>query len=168
MASARLPALTMPLEHRFHLGIGSRFENIELVQVVLKDSLERLGLDEDARHWVDIAVREAVANAIKHGNRQDPTKRVEVDLGLDGESLVIRVEDEGAGFEPGEVSNPLAPENLLKPSGRGIFYMRSFMDEVQYGLRPEGGTVVTLRKRLPSPGADREPAGRQEQGEKSE
>jgi serine/threonine-protein kinase RsbW len=168
MGSVRLPGVTMPLEHRFHLGIGSRFENIELVQVVLKDSLERLGLDEDARHWVDIAVREAVANAIKHGNRQDPTKRVEVDLGLDGESLVIRVEDEGEGFEPGEVSNPLAPENLLKPSGRGIFYMRSFMDEVQYGLRPDGGTVVTLRKRLPALGVDREPAGLAEQGEKSE
>ncbi|HXU47062.1 MAG TPA: ATP-binding protein [Thermoanaerobaculia bacterium] len=158
----------MPLEHRFHLGIGSRFENIELVQVVLRDALERLGLDEDARHWVDIAVREAVANAIKHGNRQDPDKRVAVELGVDEDGLIIQVEDEGEGFEPGEVSNPLAPENLLKPSGRGIFYMQSFMDEVRYGARPGGGTVVTLRKRLPVPGADREPAGSEEQGEKSE
>jgi len=138
----------MPENHRFHLAIGSRFENIELVQVVLNDSLERLGMDGEARHWVDIAVREAVANAIKHGNRQDPGKKVRVDAEVVGVDLVIRVEDEGAGFDPGHLEDPLAPENLLKPNGRGIFYMKSFMDEIQYGPRPGGGTVVTLRKRL--------------------
>ena len=148
MGSARLPGVRMPLEHRFHLGIGSRFENIELVQVVLKDSLERLGLDEDARHWVDIAVREAVANAIKHGNRQDPAKRVTVDLSLDDQDLVIRIEDEGEGFDPARVDDPLAPQNVLKTNGRGIFYMHKFMDEVHYGRGPAGGTVVTLRKRV--------------------
>jgi len=143
----------MPEERRFHLAIGSRFENIELVQVVLNDSLERLGLDSDARHWVDIAVREAVANAIKHGNAQDPAKTVEVDGGIDGGELVIRIEDQGSGFDPGQLCDPLAPENLLKPNGRGIFYMRSFMDAVDYGARPGGGTVVTLRKRLAGPRA---------------
>jgi serine/threonine-protein kinase RsbW len=132
----------------FHLAIGSRFENIELVQVVLKDCLERLGMDEDASHWVDIAVREAVANAIKHGNEQDPRKQVEVDLTLDDDTLVIQVQDEGQGFDPEHIEDPLAPENLLKPTGRGIFYMKSFMDEIQYGARPGGGTVVTLRKRV--------------------
>jgi serine/threonine-protein kinase RsbW len=141
----------MPAETRFHLGIGSRFENIELVQVVLKDSLERLGLDEDTRHWVDIAVREAVANAIKHGNCQDPQKRVEVDMGLDGDELIIQVEDEGEGFDPRQLADPLAPENLLKPNGRGIFYMKSFMDDIHYEPRPGGGTVVTLRKRVARP-----------------
>jgi serine/threonine-protein kinase RsbW len=149
----------MPEHHRFHLAIGSRFENIELVQVVLNDSLERLGMDGEARHWVDIAVREAVANAIKHGNRQDPTKKVRVDADLEGADLVIRVEDEGVGFDPSELDDPLAPENLLKPNGRGIFYMRSFMDEIQYVPRPGGGTVVTLRKRL---GGSKASAPRQE------
>src|SRR6478752_2056364 len=143
----------MPEEHRFHLAIGSRFENIELVQVVLNDSLERLGLDSDARHWVDIAVREAVANAIKHGNAQDPAKTVEVDAGVDGGELVIRIEDQGTGFDPGQLGDPLAPENLLRPNGRGIFYMKSFMDVVDYQPRPGGGTVVTLRKRLSGPEA---------------
>jgi serine/threonine-protein kinase RsbW len=143
----------MPEEHRFHLAIGSRFENIELVQVVLNDSLERLGLDSDTRHWVDIAVREAVANAIKHGNAQDPAKTVEVDAGVDRGELVIRIEDQGGGFDPGQLGDPLAPENLLKPNGRGIFYMRSFMDAVDYEPRPGGGTVVTLRKRLSDPQA---------------
>lgn len=138
----------MPEEHRFHLDVGSRFENIELVQVVLRDALERLGIDEDMRHWVDVAVREAVANAIKHGNAQDPAKQVHVDLFVEGDDLVVRVEDEGSGFDPGQLHDPLAPENLLRPNGRGIFYMKSFMDDIQYGPRKGGGTVVTLRKKV--------------------
>jgi serine/threonine-protein kinase RsbW len=135
-------------DRSFHLAIGSRFENIELVQLVLKGSLERLGLDDDNRHWIDVAVREAVANAIKHGNREDPAKQVEVDLTVESGSLVIRVQDEGVGFDPAHLEDPLAPENLLKPNGRGIFYMKSFMDDIQYDIRPGGGTVVTLRKRV--------------------
>jgi serine/threonine-protein kinase RsbW len=139
----------MPVDDsRFHLAIGSRFENIELVQVVLDDALQRVGFDEDARHWIDLAVREALANAIKHGNREDPAKRVEVDVAVEDDELVICVEDEGEGFEPFEVSDPLAPENLLNPNGRGIFYMKSFMDGIDYSFRSGGGTRVTLRKRL--------------------
>jgi serine/threonine-protein kinase RsbW len=141
----------MPDEQRFHLTIGSRFENIELVQMVLRDSLRGLGLEEDAQHWIDIAVREAVANAIKHGNAQSPDKQVHVDFHVEGGDLVIEVQDEGPGFDPGQVQDPLAPENLLKPNGRGIFYMKNFMDEIRYGLRPGGGTVVTMRKRIPQP-----------------
>jgi serine/threonine-protein kinase RsbW len=137
-------------EQSFHLAIGSRFENIELVQLVLRGALERLGLDEDNRHWIDVAVREAVANAIKHGNLQDSAKQVQVDLTLEGDCLVIRVQDEGIGFDPADLEDPLAPENLLKPSGRGIFYMKSFMDDIHYGVRPGGGTTVTMRKRVPS------------------
>ncbi len=152
----------MSEDHRFHLDVGSRFENIELVQVVLRDALERLGVDEDGRHWVDLAVREALANAIKHGNVQDPGKQVHIDLFLEGNDLVVRVADEGAGFDPTNLEDPLAPENLLRPSGRGIFYMKSFMDQIQYGARPGGGTVVTLRKRLGGPqekSAASEPGG---------
>lgn len=144
----------MSEEYRFHLAIGSRFENIELVQVVLRDSLERLGMEEDARHWVDVAVREALANAIKHGNAQNPSKQVHVDLEVEGDEVVIRVEDEGMGFDPSQLGDPLAPENLLLPNGRGIFYMKSFMDEIEYGAGPGGGTMVTLRKRLTGSKAD--------------
>ena len=152
----------MPEDHRFHLDVGSRFENIELVQVVLRDALERLGVDEDTRHWVDLAVREALANAIKHGNSQDPGKQVHIDLFLDGDDLVVEIADEGEGFDPSSLQDPLAPENLLRPSGRGIFYMKSFMDQIQYGARPGGGTMVTLRKRLAGPqenAAASEPGG---------
>ncbi len=131
-----------------HLSIASRFENIELVKIVLDDVLESMGVAEDARHWVELSVREAVANAIKHGNRQDPEKKVEVGVGLNDGELVISVADHGIGFDPGKVRDPLAPENRFARDGRGIFYMRKFMDSVDYSFRPDGGTVLTLRKRL--------------------
>lgn len=133
---------------RFHLAIGSRFENIELVQAVLADALENQAVDAETRHWIDIAVREAVANAIKHGNRLAEDKRVEVDLEVKDGELVVRVEDEGPGFDPAGLGDPLAPENRLRPNGRGIFYMQRFMDSVDYDFRPGGGTVVTLKKRV--------------------
>jgi serine/threonine-protein kinase RsbW len=139
-----MPAESLP----FQLTIGSRFENIELVQAVLSDALSAYDLDEENRHWVDLAVREAVANAIKHGNRLEPDKRVEIDLELSGSELVIRVRDQGEGFDPGSVIDPLAPENRLRPNGRGILYMQKFMDEIDYDFQPGRGTELTLRKRL--------------------
>lgn len=137
----------MPEVGEVYLSIGSRFENIELVQAVLDDQLKRLSFDEDSRYWMGIAIREAVANAIKHGNRQDPQKRVEVDLTIEPLDVVIRVRDQGTGFDPGTVADPLDPRNMLKPDGRGIFYMNKFMDGIDYSFAPDGGTVVTLRKR---------------------
>lgn len=146
----------MPTAHvaDVHLSIDSQFENIELVQVLLEDSLQRLSLDEDSRYWIGIAIREAVANAIKHGNREDPDKQVTVRVRVVEQVLTIEVQDEGEGFEPTEVADPLAPDNLLKPDGRGIFYMKRFMDDIDYSFGPEGGTLVTLRKRLDEAASD--------------
>jgi serine/threonine-protein kinase RsbW len=141
----------MTVDYRFHLAVGSRFENIELVQVVLKDCLQRIGMDDDAQHWVDLAVREALANAIKHGNLQHPDKQVQVDLAVEGDDLVIRVEDEGVGFDPSLVDDPLEAGNRERTNGRGIFFMRSFMDDITYSSGPGGGTMVTLRKRFAGP-----------------
>lgn len=131
--------------------VGSRFENVELVQVVLEDCLERWQVDDDSRHWIGLAVREAVANAIKHGNLEDPDKRVEVDFALEDDELVVRVRDQGRGFDPESVSDPLAPENLLRPGGRGIFYIRRLMDGVEYRFDAEAGTEIILRKQIASP-----------------
>lgn len=140
---------------QFRLTIDSRFENIELVQVVLNDTLERLGLRDDDRHWLDLATREAVANAIKHGNGESSGKWVVVEMAmLDAAEVVVSVADQGEGFDPGEVGNPLSPENLLRPSGRGLFYMQSFMDRVEFRSRPGGGTVVSLHKRVAGGGKD--------------
>lgn len=133
---------------RVQLAIGSQYENIELVQVVVEDALRRLDLDEDTSHSIGLAVREAVANAIKHGNRQARGKRVEVDFGIEGDDIVIHVSDEGEGFEPALVPDPTDPENLLRANGRGLLFMRSFMDAIDYRKRSSGGTVVTLRKQV--------------------
>jgi serine/threonine-protein kinase RsbW len=135
-------------EPEAYLAVASRFENIELVQAVVDDLLARLGVEEEERHWVGLAVREAVANAIKHGNANDPSKQVEVEVGLLAGEVVLTVRDEGGGFDPEGVANPLAPENLLRPGGRGIFYMRSLMDHVDYRFGATGGTEVVLRKRV--------------------
>lgn len=136
------------VERQLHLTISSRFENIELVQMTVDEVLRETGASEEHRHWIGLALREAVANAIKHGNQQDASKRVEVEVDLAGGELEIRVSDEGPGFNPDAVKDPLAPENKFRADGRGIFYMRKFMDDVRYAFRPSGGTIVTLRKRL--------------------
>ena len=135
-----------------HLAFGSQIENIELVQVVLEESLRKLDVDADTSHSISLAVREAVANAIEHGNDRDPGKRVEVNLAVERDELVIGVSDEGEGFDPDQVRDPLRPENLMRPNGRGILFMSNYMDSIDYSFGAEGGTLVTLRKRLGGPG----------------
>ena len=134
---------------RVEITISSRFENIELVQVIAEHLCENAGLDEDGSHWIGMAVREAVANAIKHGNKLDVKKKVNATFDLLDSNLEIRITDEGAGFDPEKVSDPLNPQNLMKTSGRGIFYMKTFMDQVHYSFNPEGsGTSLVMRKNL--------------------
>ena len=125
---------------------------LDLVQV-LSDHVGQVGsLDEDSVHWVGVAVRESVINAIKHGNAEDETKRVLVEFQLHPivtpTELTVRVVDQGTGFDPQAVADPLAPENLLKSSGRGIFFMRSFMDDLRLLPLPGGGTEVRMVKKL--------------------
>jgi serine/threonine-protein kinase RsbW len=134
------------------LKIHSVFDMLDLVQLVSDHVGQLAGLDEDAIHWVGVAVRESVINAIKHGNRLDEAKQVTIEFAFvpsrHPTELVVSVIDEGEGFEVQEVADPLAPENLLKSSGRGIFFMRSFMDEVQLLKVPEGGMEVRMMKKL--------------------
>ena len=134
------------------LQIHSNFELLDFVQVVSDRMGQLAGLDEDAVHWIGVAVRESVINAIKHGNREDYGKMVTVEFAMapskDPSELVVRVLDQGDGFDPEEVADPLAPENILKSSGRGIFFMRNFMDDVAIARRPEGGMSVRLVKNL--------------------
>ena len=133
---------------RIEITVSSRFENIELVQVIAEHLCENVGVDEDGSHWIGMAVREAVANAIKHGNKLDARKRVHVTFDLHGLELEIKISDEGEGFDPTTVSDPLNPQNLMKTSGRGIFYMKTFMDAVNYSFNPGGGTSLIMIKNL--------------------
>jgi serine/threonine-protein kinase RsbW len=131
----------------------SAFEMLDFVQVLSDHVTHSVGLDEDASHRVGVAIRESVINAIKHGNRNDATKHVFVEF----ETMVaavpelsIRVRDQGEGFDPEAAPNPLAPENILKSSGRGIFLIRNFMDDVRLQPAPEGGTEIRMIKRVHS------------------
>jgi serine/threonine-protein kinase RsbW len=134
------------------LQIHSNFELLDFVQVVSDRMAQLAGLDEDAIHWIGVAVRESVINAIKHGNREDYGKIVTVEFAMapskDPRELVVRVLDQGEGFDPEEVADPLAPENILKSSGRGIFFMRNFMDDVTLKRAAEGGMEVRMVKKL--------------------
>lgn len=133
---------------RIEITISSRFENIELVQVIAEHLCENAGVDEDGSHWIGMAVREAVANAIKHGNKLDVKKKVQASFVLTGTELEITIADEGEGFDPTNVSDPLNPQNLMKTSGRGIFYMKTFMDAVRYDFSASGGTSLVMTKNL--------------------
>ncbi|HEY7502215.1 MAG TPA: ATP-binding protein [Vicinamibacterales bacterium] len=138
------------------LQIHSNFEMLDFVQIVCDRMAQLGGLDEDAVHWIGVAVRESVINAIKHGNREDLRKLVTVEFTFTPTAapleLIVRVLDQGEGFDPGEIADPLAPENLLKASGRGIFFMRSFMDDVTIKRASEGGMEVRMVKKLSSGG----------------
>lgn len=133
---------------RIDITISSRFENIELVQVIAEHLCENAGLDEDGSHWIGMAVREAVANAIKHGNKLDARKKVNATFQLSDSELEITIVDQGEGFDPEQVSDPLNPQNLMKTSGRGIFYMRTFMDQIKYSFTPGVGTSLVMVKNL--------------------
>lgn len=127
----------------------SSFENIEIADGMLQELCSSAAVDEETAYWVGMALREALANAIKHGNKLNPEKRVHVVVRIDpGRELCLEVEDEGEGFAPANVVDPTSPENLLRESGRGIFYIRHFMDAVDFSPGERGGTRLALVKKL--------------------
>ena len=129
------------------LSLPSRIETVAEAAAAVADFVTRSGVSEDAAFGIDMAIREAVTNAVVHGNGQDEDKVVDIVLKSSPEAVEISIHDQGPGFNPNEVPDPTAEENILKTSGRGIFFMRSFMDEVVWSLPPEGGTTVRMLKR---------------------
>ena len=147
------------------LTFRSHFDMLDFVQVVSDELAKLVGFDGDSIHWIGVAVRESVINAIKHGNQDVEEKLVVVEFGLtppaDPKRLTVRVVDQGDGFDPVGIADPLAPENVLKSSGRGIFFMRSLMDDVRIRRAPEGGMEIVMVKTLQAVSqgsASREPA----------
>ncbi len=134
-------------EELSELILPSSIEAIQNAASAAAEFVMRSGLGEDAAYAVDMAVREAVTNAVLHGNRQDEGKKVEVSFKSLPDAIEITVRDEGAGFNTGSVPDPTDPQNLLKTSGRGILFMRNFMDEVEWSRHAEGGTVVRMTKK---------------------
>ena len=129
------------------LSLPSRIDTVATAAAAVAEFVNRSGISEEAAFGIDMAVREAVTNAVLHGNRQDETKTVDVTLKSSPDAVEISVHDQGAGFNPDDVPDPTAAENILKSSGRGIFFMRTFMDEVDWSIRPGGGTTVRMVKR---------------------
>ncbi len=134
---------------RAQMVLSSRFENIEVAERSLVDLVEQAGGSGDDQYWLVTALREAMANAIRHGNQQQQSLKVKVEMTIEQQVLTLRVEDEGEGFVPDDsLPDPTDPENLLRPSGRGIFYMKQFMDQVAFEALTGGGTAVTMVRRL--------------------
>ena len=136
--------------NKIEVSIGSALEYLDLVQTVTDCITSFMGFDEDTAHWIGMSVRESVTNAIQHGNKLDQAKKVDICFEAEQEYLQITVRDQGNGFKIDDLPNPLDPENLLKPSGRGIFYIRSFMDQVEFKALSQGGMEVHMVKRISS------------------
>ena len=148
LESAPDPSMTSPEARTVRLDVASRIELLDTIQVTLSHLAGLAGFDEEAVHYMSVAVRESVVNAIKHGNKLDEARRVSIEFLVQDNALEISVQDQGAGFDPGQVPDPVAEENLLKAYGRGIFFMRSFMDDVSFAFPARGGTKVTMVKRV--------------------
>ena len=132
---------------RITYTLESSLDSVNKVEETAEQMAKKAGVAEDELFKIAMAVREAAVNAVLHGNSYDPEKRITASFENTGDSLVIRIADQGKGLDPATLPDPLAPENLLRGSGRGIFLIRSFMDEVHFKqLHP--GTELTLIKHL--------------------
>jgi len=129
------------------LKLPSRIESVDESAVFAEKVARDWGYGDEFLSAIDLAVRESVANAVKHGNKFDEEKQVEVVMTDSAEGLEMTVRDHGAGFDVDEIPDPTNPENLLKINGRGILFMRSFMDEVGWERARGGGMIVKMLKK---------------------
>ncbi len=147
------------------LTLESSLDKLEMVEEVARRVSGMAGFDEEGEFQIEMAVHETVINAIAHGNNEDPQKNVHLKFQIFGDRLEISVRDEGKGFKIDTVPDPLAEENILNVSGRGIFLIQKFMDDVRVVNHADSGTEVIMVKRLNSKvqpnrgGRDREHEG---------
>jgi len=129
------------------IKLPSRIESVDEAASKADEFVKQQGLGDDFVSAIDLAIRESVANAVKHGNKFDEEKNVDVTLARIEDGLEITVRDYGPGFDIDEIPDPTNPENLLKTHGRGILFMRTFMDVVEWSNHEGGGMVVKMIKR---------------------
>ena len=132
--------------------LESTLESVDQAEEIVLRLAEAMGFDEDDRHRIGIAVRECMVNAVVHGNRYHSRKKVHLTVSRAGERLEIVVGDEGGSFDLSKLPDPLAEENLLRQSGRGLLMMKAFMDEFQVRPREPQGTEVKMVKYLAKAG----------------
>jgi serine/threonine-protein kinase RsbW len=132
----------------FELTIPSRLEEMEAVHALVSAAVREYNLTDELAHWIELTISESMINAIQHGNKADPAKTATLKISSNGDDIEIIVEDQGRGFTLDTVADPTDTQNLLKPSGRGILIIRSFMDEVDLSLREGGGCRLRMVKKI--------------------
>jgi serine/threonine-protein kinase RsbW len=137
------------LTQRIEVTLDTLLESVDLAEDITLRVAEIVGFDEEQRYRIGMSVREAVINAYEYGNAQDRARHIYLVFEMLAAELVIHVRDQGTGFRLEDVPDPLADENLLKTSGRGLFLIRAFMDRLQVIFAPAGGAELIMTKRLP-------------------
>lgn len=132
-------------EQKVSYTMDSTLETVDSAEQAASRIAAENGFDEDEVMRISMAVREAAVNAVLHGNAYDPGKKVKLEFERTGGDLVITIRDQGTGLDPASIPDPLAPENLMKTSGRGIFLIRSFMDEVNIQPSPTGTEIKLVK-----------------------
>jgi serine/threonine-protein kinase RsbW len=130
--------------------LDSTLDSVDNAEELAVGAARRAGFDDDDLMKIGMAVRESMVNAVVHGNRYNANKKVRLSVAKNLERFTVRIADEGEGFAFERLPDPLAPENIMRTSGRGIFLIRSFMDEFQIRRLDPGGTEVTLVKYMVS------------------
>ncbi|HEY6907034.1 MAG TPA: ATP-binding protein [Ignavibacteriaceae bacterium] len=131
-------------EEKYYLEIESDPNNLITVEEFINYFAKDLGLDDDKLSALLLAVTEATTNAIIHANKSDKSKLVQITAKVNDGKLYVTIKDEGQGFQPEEVPDPTNPENLLKDSGRGLYLMRVYMDDLRYNITPEGTETILV------------------------
>ena len=132
----------------FHLTIASRLEEMETVHELVQEAVREYKLNDEMAHWIELTISESMINAIQHGNKADPAKKATLKISSTGETIEIIVEDQGCRFKLDKVADPTDSANILKPTGRGILIIRSFMDEVHLTQREGGGSRLRMVKKI--------------------
>ena len=140
--------MTDSTTNRGSMTLESELSSVDPVEAKAEGLAREAGFDEDTSSQIAMVVREAVINAILHGNKKDPAKQVQVSYELNAEALKIKIADEGPGLDPDSVPDPLAPENILRSSGRGIFLMKAIMDEVHFHQLNPGTEIELIKHRV--------------------
>jgi serine/threonine-protein kinase RsbW len=142
--------LADPEKSRVSFTLESTLDSVNKIEQTAEQCAHRAGFDEDTIPHIAMAVREAAVNAVLHGNAYDTSKHITASFETTSEALIIRIADEGPGLDPDTLPDPLAPENILRGSGRGIFLIRSFMDEVHFRQLHPGTEVTLIKHRTPA------------------
>ena len=137
---------------RTNLILASSLETVDRVEQEAETFAKRFGFDKDDVSNIAMAVREATVNAVIHGNAYDREKQVTVAFEATSDDLIFRIGDQGGGFDAENIPDPLSPENILRGSGRGVFLMRAFMDEVHFRQLTPGTELTLIKHRAAGPG----------------